>query len=303
MGKGKKSFLSDPENKKFITKLFIGVLVVSLLFSAFYILKNTVLKENISWSISDKGVLTISGTGAIKDFDPLKPDEWHELDSNDKITKIIIGEGITEIGDYAFYKCGDATSVVLPKSLRSVGNFAFMNCSKITEFVFKNGLTDLGEGALYGCSAATVISLPKTVKSVGYDALYATAYYNEGSNWKNGILYSGTLLIDSKSTASGAITVRENTTLIADYAFCGCKSISSVTMAESTVYVGKYAFSDCSALTDVRFGKKLDAISEGLFWECKSLKSIHTSDNWLDVKNSAGKDWNKGVSAEIKVGK
>lgn len=303
MGKDKKSFLSDPEDKKFLTRLFTTVLIVSLLFSAFYILKNTVLKDDISWSVSDSGVLTISGNGAIKDFDPLKLDEWHELDSDEKINKIIIGEGVTEIGDYAFYKCDDATSIVLPKSLRSVGDFAFMNCSKIKEFVFKNGLTDLGEGALYGCSAATVISLPQTVKSVGYEAIYGTGFYNESSNWKNGILYSGTLLIDAKSTVSGGITVREKTTLIADYAFCGCKSVSSVTMAESTVYVGKYAFSDCSSLNSVRFGKKLDAISEGLFWECKNLKSIHTSDNWLDVKNSAGKDWNKGVSAEMKTGK
>lgn len=290
-----KGLLSSSNNKSFIIKLCSFVLVLSVLGIGFIYLKNTVFKKDVVWSLSEDGVLTISGKGAIEDIDPLKQGEWLEGDGYKNIKKIIIKDGITHIGDYAFYKCSKATQVVLPKTLKSVGDFSFMGCTQITQFVFNNGLESLGEGALYGCTGAKVISLPDSVTSVGFDALYGTGYYSAENNWSGGGLYLGSCLLDVRKSVVGEFSVKDGTKVIADRAFLDCTGLESAVLSDSVLYLGGYAFSGCTGLESVTFGKDLAAISEGLFWNCTALKEVLVSDNWAELLRSAGADWDHGT--------
>ncbi len=298
-----KEYLADPKNKDFIIKVLTVVLVVSILGAGLLIVKRTFLDSNISWTLSEDGVLTVSGTGAIKDFDPLKPDEWLKLKSGETVKEIVICEGITEIGDYAFYKCDKATKISLPKSLKSVGDFAFMGCTKIAAFEFKGNLNSIGKGAFYGCSAAKTFSLTKGVKSIGYDAFYGTGYYNTKDIRENGALYIDKYLIDVKDSTAGDFAVKEGTVLVADYAFSGCTKLEKVATPKSTVYLGKYAFNGCTALKQVIFDGKIEAFSEGLFWNCTALERItgeHIYNDPTYYEKNAGDSWyhNAGTAHE-----
>ena len=293
-----KEYIADPKNKDFIIKVLTVVLVVSILGAGLLIVKRTFLDSNISWTLSEDGVLTVSGTGAIKDFDPLKPDEWLKLKSGETVKEIVICEGITEIGNYAFYKCNKATEIRLPKSLKSVGDFAFMGCTKITDFEFKGNLNSIGKGAFYGCSAAKTFSLTKGVKSIGYDAFYGTGYYNIKDIRVNGALYIDNYLIDVKEDTKGDFTAKEGTVLVADYAFSGCTKLEKATLPKSTVSLGKYAFNGCTALKQVIFDGKIEAFSEGLFWNCTALEKItgeHIFNDPTYYEKNAGDYWNRNA--------
>lgn len=289
-----KKYIADPKNKAKVIKILSVVLVVSVLCAGLLIVKRTFLDSNISWTLTEKGVLTVSGSGAIKDFDPLDPDEWLKLTGGDEVKQIIIREGITEIGDYAFYKCDKATKIVLPKSLKVVGDFAFMGCTKIEGFDFKSGLNSIGKGAFYGCTGAKSFNLPKGVTHIGYDAFYGTGYYKENGNWKDGALYHGNYLLEVKDDAEGEFKAKDGTTLVADYAFSQSDKLVKVTLPGETVNVGAYAFNGCTALKQVVFEGKINAFSEGLFWNCTALEKISGSyvyANSVALEKKAGKYW------------
>ena len=89
--------------------------------------------ENLTWSISEDGTLTISGKGAIKDFSEEETSPWYEF-RND-ITKVIIGNDVSHIGNNAFYWHNNLTSVVIGSSVTTIGDCAFQFCSRLTEIV------------------------------------------------------------------------------------------------------------------------------------------------------------------------
>ncbi len=288
--------IKSNETRNLIIRICSFLLVVSVLAMGFLVFKRAFLDKDITWTLSEEGVLDVYGKGAIEDFDPLKPDEWLDLKSGESVKKIIIHEGITEIGDYAFYKCTKATQLTLPSTLTRVGDFAFMGCIAIPTVTLGAKVQQVGEGAFYGCTKLKV-TLSKGLKSIGYDAFYGTATYKASENWENGALYVGGCIVDVKASATGAFTAREGTYLIADNAFDGCKGLSSITLPESTVYVGKYGFMNCTALKEVTFKGDLSSISEGLFWNCTALKSVSLKNfNELEaLKSSAGADYNQGA--------
>ncbi len=295
-----KDFIRDQKNKSLIIKTCCAVLAVSILCFGFIFVKNKFFDSNISWTLSESGTLTIEGKGEIKDFDPLKPDEWLKLGSDQKVKAIVIKEGITGIGDHAFYKCTDVTKVHLPKSLKSIGDFAFMGCKNLSS-VFgadNSKLQSIGQGAFYGCANLKTLSLPEGIKTIGFDAFYGTSIYTTGVNWTDNALYIGNYLLDVKEDTEGEFTAKEGTVLVADYAFSQCAELEKISLPESAVYVGKYAFNACTKLKQVVFGGKLNAFNEGLFWNCAVLEKIsgkYVFENQNSLTKKAAADWNHGT--------
>ena len=80
------------------------------------------------WTLQDK-TLTISGTGEMKDWDLYDKQDWHNSFYNKLIQKIVIEEGVTNIGDYAFYECNDLISVEIPQSVIEIGSMVFAECT------------------------------------------------------------------------------------------------------------------------------------------------------------------------------
>lgn len=128
--------------------------------------------KNLSYLLQD-GVLTISGSGAMDDwrYDD-KNNPWR--DSCGAIQKVVLEDGVTTIGNYAFYNFTQLTEIIIPESVTSIGNDAFHYCSGLLEIVIPENVTTIGEYAFYCCSKLTDIIIPESVVSIGKDAFEST---------------------------------------------------------------------------------------------------------------------------------
>ena len=102
---------------------------------------------NLTWHLTDNGVLTISGKGKMNDYSDNNRAPWSKSD----IKRIIIGDGITTIGVFAFYDCSALTSVTIPNSVTTIGGRAFTGCSELTSVTIPNSVTTIGGYAFYNC--------------------------------------------------------------------------------------------------------------------------------------------------------
>jgi hypothetical protein len=117
----------------------------------------------------------------------------------------------------------------------------------------------------------TDIKLPANVQEIKSHAFYGTGYYNNPDNWDNNVLYIDNYLIQGNEKLSGNYTIKDGTTLIANWAFTKNKNLTSVIMPDSVKYLGKGLFKHCDALKSVRLSNNVLHIKEGLFRDCFSL--------------------------------
>ncbi|MDR1552937.1 MAG: leucine-rich repeat domain-containing protein, partial [Prevotellaceae bacterium] len=150
---------------------------------------------SLGWTL-DNGTLTISVTGAMKDYNGYSRAPWYSYRSS--ITTIVIGNGVTSIGDGAFSGCSSLTAVTIPNSVTSIGSYAFAICSSLTAVTIPNNVTSIGDGAFYGCSSLTAVTIPNSVTSIG-ESIFGncsnltaviTKSENEYFSSNNGVLFN-----------------------------------------------------------------------------------------------------------------
>lgn len=112
--------------------------------------------------------LTISGKGAIYDYDKVNKAPWSSYE--DKIQKIEINYGITSIGYFAFYKCSSVTSLSLPATVGYIGSSAFEDCKSLTSLSLNDGLLSIGGSAFEGCAGLKTLSIPSSVNTISINA-------------------------------------------------------------------------------------------------------------------------------------
>ena len=140
------------------------------------------------------------------------------------LATITFGENsqLDSIGEHAFSQCYSLTCITIPDSVMSIGEYAFSYCDSLEKVTF-------GENS--------------KLESIGSSAFYDTAYFNDERNWKDGVLYIGNHLIETKTSISGSYTVEAETKTIASFAFSGCSSLTSITIPDSVTSIGLNAFS------------------------------------------------------------
>ena len=126
---------------------------------------------DLTWHLTDNGVLTISGKGKMYDYSSLNGAPWHDYD----IKRIIIGDGITRIGGYAFFNCSALTSVTIPNSVTTIGEYAFFNCSALTSVTIPNSVMTIGYNAFTN-NNAKIIWLTNTPPT-GYSNVNGGIHY------------------------------------------------------------------------------------------------------------------------------
>ena len=260
------------------------ILSILMILSSFSVIASVSAKEtNVSstgesysgttgdckWSFDeDTGTLTISGDGKMAS-DTSTP--WENY--SDYITKVVIGNGVTFIGDYAFYISKNLKSVTISDSVTTIGDDAFYDCTSLTSITIPNSVTSIGYGAFENCSSLTSITIPNSVTSIDSYAFYGTGYWNDENNWDNGLLYLNNYLIKAKSDIEKYV-VKDGTKLIAGGAFIGCSSLTSIEIPDSVTTIGAYAFYDCSSLKSVTIPDGVTLIGDCAFGDCSSLTSI-----------------------------
>ena len=125
------------------------LLLITLLVSlSAYAEKSGTCGDNLQWKLTDEGVLTITGTGEMQDWHWSKPSPWLEDKS---VKQIIIGDGVTTIGDYAFWSCPSLTSVTIGNSVTTIGDNAFSDCRSLTSVTIPNSVRTIVKGAFSYC--------------------------------------------------------------------------------------------------------------------------------------------------------
>ena len=169
------------------------------------------------------------------------------------LTSVTIGNSVTSIGRCAFDDCTSLTSITIPNSVTSIGNSAFYNCTSLTNITIPGSVTSIGDFAFYNCTSLTNVTIPDSITSIGDYAFYNTAYYNDKSNWDNGVLYISDCLIDTNDNFNSITdyAIKDGTRIIASSAFENCTSLTSVTIPDSVTSIGDNAFRSCTSLKNI----------------------------------------------------
>ena len=247
--------------------------------------------SNLTWTLDSEGVLTISGSGDMHDYDfPSAP--WY--DSRSRVKSAVIADGVTSIGWDAFKGCTSLTSVTIPDSVTSIGWDAFEDCTSLTSVTIPDSVTRIGEQAFDGCKSLASVTIPDSVTSIGDGAFYCCdsltgIWVNEGnnnySNDASGVLFDKgmTALIQCPGGFSGAYTIPDSVTSIDNRAFYSCKSLTSVTIPNSVTIIGERAFSYCTSLTSVTIPDSVTSICDYAFNGCTSLTSVTIPDSVTSI--------------------
>jgi len=169
--------------------------------------------------------------------------------------------GLRSIENYAFYSCGDLTSIDIPDGVTAIGEGAFSECNRLTSIKIPDGVTYIGSHTFYNCWDLTSIHIPEEVTAIGNYAFY----------------YCSSLT---------SINLPERVTAIGDYAFW-YSSLTSIHIPDGVTYIGIEAFLNCFSLTSVHIPDGVTKIRERTFSGCTSLTSIHIPDRVTKIGNEA----------------
>ena len=198
----------------------------------------------------------------------------------DNLTSVTIPNSVTDVGNGVFGYCDNLTSVTIGNGVTSIGNQAFDYCTSLTSLTIPDGVTSIGKSAFSGCTSLASITIGNSVTSIGESAFYNTAYYNDESNWDDGVLYISNCLIKADSNKLiGEYSVKENTQIIATSAFYSCTSLTGLTIPNSVTTIGNSSFSSCTSLSSVTIPNSVTAIGGSAFYSCTNLTSITIPDS------------------------
>ena len=177
----------------------------------------------INWKLDKRsGLLELSGNGDIVDFNVAPP--W--ADFTPYITEIRVNEGITSVGQSAFYGLNRVKKTVISEGVKSLGVQAFCRCTSLEEIILPESLEEIAENAFASCSKLEHIIIPKGTKTIGFSA------FSNCKNLKN-------------------INIPNSVTEISRHAFAGCESLSSITIPYNVKIIDHMAFKGCTNLKEV----------------------------------------------------
>ena len=239
--------------------------------------------DNDYYTIDDNRALLVDGGKTLFAYAPANTEPLYT-----------IPEGVTSIGEEAFYGCSSLTSVFLPSTLSSIGYDAFDRCSSLTSITIPEGVTSIGIYAFNVCSSLTSVSLPSTLTSIGRDAFsgcYALAivYNNSSLNITAGYSGNGDVALYAKEIVSSGEEAVGKIEIVDGVQYYVNKqtgkeialapsvlrdSLTSITIRKGTTEINEYAFSYCSNLTSISIPEGVTSIGERAFDGCSGLTSI-----------------------------
>lgn len=264
------------KRKKLPVLMFLFVVVLLLCLwqaptaEAATIVDSGICGDNITWTLDDEGTLTISGTGPMENWS-LWGSPWY---NNTSIKTVVIGDGITSIGENAFYECWGMNDVYItdPSAWCKItfGNlnsnpmlyadrlyFLDENGNEVTEIALDESVTQIPDYT-FKSSNLTSVTIPDSVISIGRYAFFGC-------------------------TGLTSVTIPDSVTSIGECAFSGCTGLTSVTIPGCVTSIGGYAFSWCTSLTSITISEGVISIEYGMFYDCTDLTLVTIPDSVTSI--------------------
>lgn len=239
------------------------------------------LDGGLAWNLTKAGTLTISGQGAMPDFESTADQPW----DGSKIRKVVIEDGVTNIGSCAFWGCqvisaeisssvasignsafrGTAIlSVTIPSSVKTIGDSAFCECANLNGVTVCEGVETIGQNAFRACTNLASIALPASTGEVGDAAFF------ECTEMKNATFAPG-----SKKVRMG------------DDLFARCWNLMGVTLPSDIDRISKEMFLNCGMLAGVEIPQGAESIGESAFASCFGLAAVIIPDSVTVIERAA----------------
>ncbi len=266
------------------------------------------LDGGLTWKLIKAGTLTISGNGAMPDFESIAEQPWS--DNSDSIYKVVIENGVTSIGDCAFWKCGvlsaeisssvqsignsafretDIMSVKIPSSVKTIGDSAFRGCQGLGSVTISNGVETIGQNAFLSCTSLAAISLPASIVEVGAAAFcqctkLTSVTFAPGSNR---VSMGDSMFAECWYLMS--VKLPQNIDRIGVEMFMNCKNLAGVEIPQGAESIGNKAFASCIHMSVVAIPDSVTAIESSAFSNCPLKDVYFTGDEaqWNNISKSS----------------
>ena len=236
--------------------------------------------SNVTWTLDSAGLLTISGTGEMADYesktDSASGEEITTAPWGNQAKTVVIEDGVTGIGAAAFYGCSGLTSVTMGSNVTSIGESAFCGCTGLTGIVLPGSVTSIGEYAFSNCESLTAIEIPAGVTTLGNSAFFGcdnlkeVRYNARAAANLTGL--SGAFRSAGASVGGVKVIFGESVEKIPSNLFCNCESLTSVTIGSNVTSIGDNAFLDCKGLVEINYNARAAECTEDSFGSGDGLK-------------------------------
>ena len=287
-----------------------------------YIIDSGSCGDGVTYQIDGDGAMVISktgaGTGAMTDYTNYSSNSVPWLSHREDITSLTINDGVTSIGDWAFYYCksledvsladsitsigvrafGETASlnfIKLPANLKTIGDYAFC-VSMIKSVTIPDSVTTIGNGAFLSAYEMTSITIGDHVQTIGEEAFSSTKLVSVT------LPASVTQIGDSAFRDCGhlkTVTLSQGITSIGEEAFLYCISLQSINIPEGVTTIKKDAFYGCYDLKSITIPGSVQEMGTGVFRDCKSLASVTISDGVTSISN--GTFYNCGKLKDVTI--
>ena len=293
--------------------------------------------DDITWQLDEVGTLTVSGMGAMYNYDGMAANysPWH--DKRENVKKVVVKGDVTNIGDWALWGCGNLASVSLPDSVTRIGSYAFTGCANLPKLNFPKKLVTIENEAFEDCRKLTKIELPDNVTSIGGNA-FNNCRGLESITLPDSLISIGTTAFFGCMSLAN-ITIPGNVVNIDDGVFASCdklesicveegnanycsnngilynkemtkiircpegkKDISQFDIPEGVTEIGTDAFFECMALSAVNIPSSVTTIGADAFALCKNLYSVKIPQSVTSIGARAFRNCNKLTSIVIPDG-
>ena len=275
--------------------------------------------ENLTATLNtETGELRITGTGKMTNWSLENESPWYSY--REKIKTVVIENGVTSIGKYAFLYCSSLAEINIPEGITSIGESAFSKCSSLAEINIPEGVTSIGESAFYECSSLAKINIPAEVTSIDWFAFYKCSSLskielpssvtsidsgafdgcsslreinvqegNKNYSSVNGILFNKgktEIIKYPQGKKETNYNIPEGVTSIGKYAFFECSSLSQINIPEGVTTIGGRAFRLCRSLSKIELPSSVTRIAGYAFNGCSSLTKIKLPSSVTSIEDS-----------------
>ena len=246
---------------------------------------NNCLHWEVSTGVLSGKTMTISGTGAMPDFNfpegNLAP--WWNYEALGMLTsfgnfklegelkKVVIKDGVTNVSNYALFFLPAATQITLPESVTSIGRYGIALCSKLKGISLPKAVTTIGDFGLAG-NSFTAVSLPDGLQTLGRGSFDACASLSGVSLPAAITAVPGKCFDDCTKLLT--VDYKGEVTAIGERAFEGCKSLTKAPIPATVTALGGSAFNGCVALTEVTLPDGVTDIPDACFQGCTALAEM-----------------------------